>query len=92
MGVTCRSKGGQNDFSKKISGPLGLLKQVVEGYFEPSLTHISPCKSPKSLEMGNFGTGGAVQGGSRGNAGREGLSLKRAKRARKGFGEYSGGV
>ena len=32
--------------------PSPLLKQVIQGYFEPYLTHV--CKFPKTLEMGNF--------------------------------------
>ena len=33
------------------------------------MTHISPCKFPKTLEMGNFGTHIAIEGGFWGHAG-----------------------
>ena len=56
----------------------------------PHLTHISPCRFPKSLEMDNFSMGMACRG-VRGNARGGGLFLKQAKRARKGLGEgYQG--
>ena len=67
---------------------------------EPSLTHISPCKFPKSLELGNFGADSAVQGvwGNTDGSGHvrgcwAGMSLKRAQQAWKGFrGVIRGGV
>ena len=43
-----------------------MLKRVVYGYFEPYLTHISPCEFRKTVEMGNFRTDGAYTGGSGG--------------------------
>ena len=43
-------------FCKAVPWPLGVPKQVVEGYFEPSLTQIGLC-----IEMGNFGTDSAMQ-------------------------------
>ena len=60
------------------------------------LDHVSTCKLQRSLEMGNFGTNNAARGGSGGKmAGRVigegcgrsvgGMSLKRAKQARKSF-------
>ena len=39
-----------------------MLKQEVEGYLEPYLTHISPSKFLKKLEMGNFRADGAYKG------------------------------
>ena len=36
---------------------------MVEGHFEPSLAHISPCKFPKSCEMGNCRTDSAYRWG-----------------------------
>ena len=50
-------------FSEAGPRPLGVLKQVVKGYCEPSWTHVSPCKLQKSLEMGNCGVNVATEGG-----------------------------
>ena len=50
-------------FSKIVPRLLGVLNKVINGYFEPLLTHIGPCRFPKTLEMGNLETHIAVQGG-----------------------------
>ena len=62
---------------------------------EPFWTHVSSSKRQRSLEMGTFGTHSAAKGvqgkcRGRGDKGRVwedpgGMSLERAKRARKGF-------
>ena len=38
--------------SKILPRPLGMLKQVFLGCFEPVVTHFGPCKIPKCLENG----------------------------------------
>ena len=50
-------------FPKLFLDHLGewLKAQVAQGYFEPSCTHMSPCKLQKSLKMGNFGTDNVAQ-------------------------------
>ena len=48
--------------SSSLDPFLGVLKQVVQGHFEPYLAHVSPCKFPKTLEMGNFRTDSAYRG------------------------------
>ena len=61
---TCYGRGGhlwvqkwsETIFSKDVPRPLGVLEQVFEGYFESFLIHISACKLPKTLEMGNIST------------------------------------
>ena len=41
-------------FSKVVSRPLGMLKQVFFGRFEPVVARFGPWKIPKSLENGPF--------------------------------------
>ena len=41
-------------FSKVVPRPLGMLKQVVLGYFEPVVARYGPWKIPKCLENGPF--------------------------------------
>ena len=40
--------------SKVVPRPLGVLKQVVEGHFEPLLTHISPFIQELTLQYKGF--------------------------------------
>ena len=54
-------KRSQMIFSKTVPRPLGVLKQTVYGYFEPYVTHASPSKFPKPLEMGNLRTDSAYR-------------------------------
>ena len=68
-------------FPKIVPRPLGVLKHVVLGCFQPLSTYISPCKFPKSVEGG-----GVVHGA----IGRGGMPPWRAKQERKGFGEGDG--
>ena len=37
-----------------VPRPLEVVKQVVQGYFEPSWTHMSPCKLKKNPWNGQF--------------------------------------
>ena len=41
-------------FSKVVPRPLGMLKQVFLGRFEPVMVCFGPCKIPKCLENGPF--------------------------------------
>ena len=50
-------------FSKLVPGPLGMLKQVFLGRFEPVVARFGPWKIPKCLEMGHFGTNNASKMG-----------------------------
>ena len=43
-------------FSKVLPRPLGMLKQVFLGRFEPVVARFGPWKIPKCLENGRFGT------------------------------------
>ena len=66
MGVTYGSKVVKNDFSKVVPRPIGVLKPMFYGHFEPFWTYVSPCKLKKGLKMGNFGIDSATQEGLRG--------------------------
>ena len=56
-----------NDFFQRCSFILlGGSNKWFKGHFEPSWTHMSPCKPPKSPEIGNFGTNNTTQEGPRG--------------------------
>ena len=90
------------DVSKVVSGPLGVLKQVVSGDFDSYLTYSSPCKFPKPRKWTILGLTmqcKGVWGGRRrttgegcGRSARGRLSLEQAKRATKGLGDgYRGG-
>ena len=39
-------------FCEVVPRPLGMLKQVFSGRFEPVVTRFGPCKTPKCLENG----------------------------------------
>ena len=43
-------------FSKLVPRPLGMLKQVFSGRFEPMVARFGPWKIPNALKMGRFGT------------------------------------
>ena len=43
-------------FSKVVPRPLGMLKQVFLGHFEPVAARFGPWKSQNALKMGRFGT------------------------------------
>ena len=47
-------RGEKNIFSKFVSRPLGMLKQVILARFEPVVAHFGPWKIPKCLENGPF--------------------------------------
>ena len=49
-----------------------VLKQVVQGYFDPLLTHFGPCNFSRRVEVDNFGTHVAVKGDPVGMQGRGG--------------------
>ena len=50
-------------FSKVIPRPLGMLKQVFLGRFEPVVARLGPWKVPKCLGNGRFGTNNAPKMG-----------------------------
>ena len=52
-------------FSKLVPRPLGMLKQVFLGGFEPVVARFGPWKIPKCLEMGHFGTNNASKMGQK---------------------------
>ena len=52
-------------FSKVVPRPLGMLKQVFFGRFEPVVARFGPWKLPKSLENGRFGTNNASKMGQK---------------------------
>ena len=54
MGWPVGPKVFESGFLQRCSKTTCELKQVVDGYFQPSCTHLSPCKLEKSLEMGSF--------------------------------------
>ena len=51
-------------FSKLVPGPLGMLKQVFLGRFEPVVARFGPWKIPKCLENGPFWDQQCVKNGS----------------------------
>ena len=52
-------------FSKVVPRPLGMLKQVFFGRFEPVVAHFGPWKIPKCLENGPFWDQKWVKNGSK---------------------------
>ena len=52
-------------FSKVVPRPLGMLKQVFLGHFEPVVAHFGPWKIPKCLENGPFWDQQWVKNGSK---------------------------
>ena len=52
-------------FFKVVPRPLGMLKQVFEGRFEPVVARFWPCKIPKCLENGPFQDQKWVKNGSK---------------------------
>ena len=56
--------GSSMPFSKSDPGPLGMLKQVFLGHFEPVVMRFGPWKIPKSLENGPFWDQKLVKNGS----------------------------
>ena len=58
-------QGEKNDFSKVVPRPLGMLKQVFLGHFEPVVAHFGPWKIPKCLENGPFQDQQCVKNGSK---------------------------
>ena len=52
-------------FSKVVPGPLGMLKQVFLGRFEPVVARFGPWKIPKCLENGPFWDQQCVKNGSK---------------------------
>ena len=52
-------------FSKVVPRPLGILKQVFLGHFEPLVAHFGPWKIPKCLENGPFQDQQCVKNGSK---------------------------
>ena len=56
---------GKMIFSKAIPRPLGMLKQVFLGLFEPVVAHFGPWKIPKCLENGLFQHQKWVKNGSK---------------------------
>ena len=55
----------KNIFFKVVPRPLGMLKQVFEGRFEPVVACFGPCKIPKCLENGPFQDQKWVKNGSK---------------------------
>ena len=52
-------------FSKVVPRPLGMLKQVFLGHFEPVVARFGPWKIPKCLENGRFWDHKWVKNGSK---------------------------
>ena len=52
-------------FSKVVPRPLGMLKQVFLGRFEPVVTRYGPWKIPKCLENGTFWDQTGVKNGTK---------------------------
>ena len=52
-------------FSKVVPKPLGMLKQVFLGRFEPVVARFGPWKIPKCLENGPFRDQQCVKNGSK---------------------------
>ena len=52
-------------FSKVVPRPLGMLKQVFLGRFEPVVARFGPWKIPKYLENGPFWDQQCVKNGSK---------------------------
>ena len=52
-------------FSKVVPRPLGMLKQVFLGHFEPVVARFGPWKIPKCLETGQFWDQKWVKNGSK---------------------------
>ena len=58
-------QGKKNIFSKVVPRPLGMLKQVFLGCFEPVVARFGPWKIPKCLENGPFQDQKWVKNGSK---------------------------
>ena len=55
-GSTRVPRAKKNIFSKVVPTPLGMLKQVFLGRFEPLVARFGPWKIQNALKMGHFGT------------------------------------
>ena len=64
-GSTRVPRAKKNFFSKLVPRPLGMLKQVFLGRFEPAVTRFGPWKIPKCLENGPVWDQKWVKNGSR---------------------------
>ena len=64
-GSTRVPKAKKITFSKVVPRPLGMLKQVFLGRFEPVVARFGPWKIPKCLENGPFGDQHWVKNGSK---------------------------
>ena len=58
-------QGEKNIFSKIVPGPLGMLKQLFFGPFEPVVARFGPWEIPKCLEKGPFWDQQWVKNGSK---------------------------
>ena len=58
-------QGEKNIFSKVVPRPLGMLKQVFLGRFEPVVARFGPLKMPQCLENGSFWDQQWVRNGSK---------------------------
>ena len=70
MGVTYGSKSGPKSFFLNLFlHLLGCFNKWFKAILTRFLTHFGPCNLPRSLEIGNFGTHTAAQGGRMGMQG-----------------------